>query len=625
MAKRTVLFFILIILLLFGCPPGYCEAYKTNKDTVFVHNGASLKRILKRKNKVFVIQFDHDLLGKTIKVGKNSALFFDGGRFQNGSIIGKGTQITYSQPFYGENLDVRDCTIDHKGFIKDVDVFTFVRHNPKEIQCLFDLSGGHPISFSKGIYHDVNPVIIKNNIEADFNNSTIYANVLNKKSSTIFSRGIECRNEPLEYVHIKNVAINGGIDKNELRQKLPENRPSPCIELFWVYDVILDNVDITQFNPGTEDLKYMTPSYRDMYENYLVALMYGVRAKVTNCDISYCVNEGFKFAPAIDPDNHIEFSNNSSKYRYWTLLEVDDGRCLVKDNLVEGASSSAFNLFCYDSEVCNNTFRNSIRGCAIDLSEPASGGGAYRSYNVSIHDNKCYNYPQLLEMWAGNVEVYNNYIDGIIIQKANSAGCIIRMLNKYIEPNERCFKAPYNNPGGQEDCTKEILIHDNIFDGEFKSGIVLGNRLSTRLEGNDLIIMNNQYLDTKGKKPDYYPASFFNVKNIVFDNNTINVLKSGTYQSSSDNVYFYCDGCSGFLRAENNKVTKEIEIEKRYVFSIANSRFDNAIIIDASRHGFVLRYNPSYYSQEKNTSITTNCEPFSGIKVGRELQLIKTR
>lgn len=592
------------------------------KKVVYLKYNDNLKRILKKKDRRFVIQYDHDLRGKTIKVGKNCELYFLGGSFRNGSVVGNTTTITYSYPFHGKNVNFRGCRIVEKSFIRDVDVFTAVSHTQNEIQSLFDLSDGIPISFSQGEYYDIHRVEINNCIDVDFNNSVIHAQVTNKKSSTIFSRGVDKRNSPLGFVHIKNLIINGGIELNDIRQKLPENKPTPCIELFSVKDVVLDNVDITQFNPGTEDSTYLTPSYRDIYENYLVALMYGVKAKVTNCDISYCVDEGFKFAPAIDSTNFIEFTNNSSRNRYWTFLEVADGRCLVKDNVVEGASSSAFNLFCYDSEICYNTFKNSIRGCAIDLSEPADGGGAYRSFNVTIHDNKCYNYPQLLEMWAGNIDIYNNYVDGIIIQKANSAGCIIRMLNKYTEFNEKSFMPPFNNPCGQEDITKNINIHNNTFDGEYKVGIVLGSRLSTKAEGENIIISTNKFLDTRNKNPDFYPALLFYVNNIRFTDNTIGVLKRGTYNSPSDNVYFYCDRCSGNLVAENNRVIKDMEKGKRYVFSIANSKFDNATIKDDSKHGFYLHYTPSSQSEVRKTSIFTNCKPFPGIKFGGEVKLI---
>lgn len=603
-------------------PNGYCQTYENGREVVYVKSNAKLKRLLKKPDKHYIIRSSHDLGGRIIKIGENSVLDFNGGLFQNGTVEGNDTRLMYSKPFYGECLEMKGCFISNKEQIRDIEVFICVRHTQDEIQSLFDLSGGVPLSFSNGSYRDVKQILIKNNIDADFNGSTIYANVTNKKSSTVFSRGLEYGSNHLDYVHISNLLINGGIDVAEFKHKFPENRPSPCIELFFVKDVILDNVDIKQYNSGTEDLKYLTPNYRDTYENYLVALMYGVTAKVTNCDLSHCVNEGFKFAPAIDSTNFIEFSNNSSRNRYWTFLEVDDGRCLVKDNVIDGASSSAFNLFCYDSEVCNNIFRNSIRGCAIDLSEPADGGGTYRSYNVSIHDNKCYNYPQFLEMWAGSVDVYDNYIDGIIIEKASSAGCIVRMLNKYTESSERSFKAPFNNPGGQDEYTKDVQIHDNVFDGEFKTGIIIGNRLSERDEGENVEIVNNLFLDTKSKNPNYYPAIFFRVKNIRFEDNTIGVLKTGTYNSVVDNVYFYCDKCKGILNASNNKVTKTYEKGERYVFSISDSMFDSAIIMDGSKYGFLLLYKPSSQRDEKGVGIITNCAPFPGIKFGRDVKFV---
>lgn len=615
-----------LIFLVFLLQGSYLDSYGLlveKQEIVYVGKNANLKNILKKNNKHYIIRYNHDLVGKTIRIGKNCLLDFNGGSFQNGEIIGNATRLSYSKPFCGNNLRIVGCSISNKSHINDVDVFTIVHHSQNEIQLLFDLSGGRPISFSKGVYHNIKSIEINNNIDANFNNSTLYATVTNKKSSTVFTHGLGKGSNHLDYVYLKNLVINGGINTSELRQKLPENRPTPCIELFYVNDIILDNIDITQFNPGTEDEKYMTHSYRDVYENYLVALMYGVTAKVTNCDVSHCVNEGFKFAPAINTNNFIEFSNNTSKNRYWTFLEVDDGRCLVKNNVVEGASSSAFNLFCYDSEICNNIFRNSIRGCAIDLSEPADGGGTYRSYNVSIHDNKCYNYPQLLEMWAGKVDVYNNYIDGIIIDKANSAGCIVRILNRYSELSDWRFKGPFNNPGGQEEYTKDIKIHDNVFDGEFKVGIAWGSRLSTKAEGENLTIKSNRFLDTKKIIPDYYPVLLFYVKNICLEDNVIEVLKSGTYNSKIDNVYFYCDKCSGRFVAKNNKVTKKMEKGKRYVFSIASSLFDSATIMDDSKHGFCLHYNSPPAGKVTKAKIVTNCKPFPGTKYGAEVKYVK--
>lgn len=601
----------------------YCQAQVDSYDVVHVKSNAELEKVLRQNNKHYIIHFNHDLGGKSVMIGQNSILDFKGGSFRNGSVDGNATKIVYNKPFFGDNLCFRRCSILNKKLVKDVDVFTEVCHTQNEIQALFDLSGGIPISFSCGTYRDINQILINNDLEADFNGSTVYANVNNKKSSMVFKRGIENSNAGLEFVRIKNLVINGGIDIADLKQKLPENRPTPCIELFYVNDVVLDNVDITQFNTGTEDRKNLTPGCRDAYEHYLVAIMYGLKAKVANCDISYCVNEGFKFAPKVSSSNFIEFSNNSSKNRFWTLLEVDDARCLVKNNVVEGTSSSAFNLFCYDSEVCNNIFRNGIRGAAIDLSEPANGGALYRSYNVSVHDNECYNYPQLLEMWAGKVDVYNNYIDGTIIPIKNSAGCIVRMLNKYTESNERTFKAPFNNPGGQDDFTKDIQLHDNIFDGEFKAGIICGNRLSERTEGENVSIWSNQFLDTKSKNPDYYPILLFCVKNISVNGNKIGVLKHETFNSTKDNAYFYCDRCTGTLDAINNKVTKEVEKDVRYVFSIASSQFDKAIVKDDSKHGFLFQYKTNKKNKTVNQTITTNCSPYPGIRYGREVKFIK--
>ena len=199
------------------------------------------------------------------------------------------------------------------------------------------------------------------------------------------------------------------------------------------------------------------------------------------------------------------------------------------------------------------------------------------------------------------------------------------MLNKYTEPSEWHYKAPFNNPGGQEDFTKDIQIHDNTFDGEFKVGICLGSRLSEIEEGENIVIKRNLFLDTKGLNPNYYPALFFSVKNIVFEGNTIGVLKGGTYNSPSDNVYFYCDNCSGELVAEKNAVTTKVEKGKRYVFSIAGSHFDRATIKDDSKQGFFLHYTPETKLSVKEATIITNCEPFPGTKYGGDVKQISNR
>lgn len=65
----------------FGCPK------------VEVRQGMDMVRVFAAKNTKFIIKQDIDLYGKTVKIGENSTLVFQGGSLANGTVVGSNTKV----------------------------------------------------------------------------------------------------------------------------------------------------------------------------------------------------------------------------------------------------------------------------------------------------------------------------------------------------------------------------------------------------------------------------------------------------------------------------------------------------------------------------------------------------
>lgn len=93
---------IAVFLLLIGYP----VLGSSSLEKITLPQNADLSSLLSRANKIYVLQYDYDLKGKTIRIGDNSILQFQGGCLKNGVIEGNDTYIE-AAPVKIFNKDIR--------------------------------------------------------------------------------------------------------------------------------------------------------------------------------------------------------------------------------------------------------------------------------------------------------------------------------------------------------------------------------------------------------------------------------------------------------------------------------------------------------------------------------------
>lgn len=86
MAKK-ILLLLEVLFLTLTISAGACNKNLTLKK------GQGVREQLKRENTTYIILYDFDLNGETIKIPRNCCLHFEGGKFLNGSIIGDRTKV----------------------------------------------------------------------------------------------------------------------------------------------------------------------------------------------------------------------------------------------------------------------------------------------------------------------------------------------------------------------------------------------------------------------------------------------------------------------------------------------------------------------------------------------------
>ena len=173
--------------------------------------------------------------------------------------------------------------------------------------------------------------------------------------------------------------------------------------------------------------------------------MYYNKCVINNCRTNDISNEIFWCVPNTNPRNITYFTNNISTYSkpngsssFFTIL---DGRCVVKDNEVHNYNGSAFNAFCYNSEISYNKFYDGKRSVAIDLSE----GTMYRAKNVNIHDNYCFNTKGMVAAFGEGIEINGNHWTNDVLQNGKNIFVVNISTRGKREKNGR-YVGCSNNP-----------------------------------------------------------------------------------------------------------------------------------------------------------------------------------
>lgn len=86
-------FYCSIIVALFSLLVRYPVYANSSMEKVILSPYTNLTNVLAGKNKIYVIQHDYDLKGKSVHIGYNSILLFQGGSIRNGIIEGDNTYI----------------------------------------------------------------------------------------------------------------------------------------------------------------------------------------------------------------------------------------------------------------------------------------------------------------------------------------------------------------------------------------------------------------------------------------------------------------------------------------------------------------------------------------------------
>ena len=542
-----------------------CSLFSSCSPTIIIQSNDLLKNKMVG-NAFYVINQPIDLKCKTVTLPENCTLAFKGqGNISNGVLNGMGTKIEYNHPFIGENVIINGCVISGKSTIRDNEVFISVTHSQKEIQTLFDISGGRSIVFSKGLYVIKQRIDINNNIDASFNGSEIRLDTGEGYAGECFYME-PWVNKRIDYIKIRDLTIRGRGD--DIINRFQSRR---CIQLFYVSDVEFRNVEIDNFYGGPEEYKKDASDLLDKTRigTCAIAIMKYDRCVIDHCKTNDINKEIFWCVPNNNQDNIVYFTNNKStcsspsgSASFFTLL---DGRCIVKNNCIYNYNGSAINAFCYDSEISGNAFYDGKRSVAIDLSE----GTMYRARNVSVHHNVCYNSKGLVSAYGENINIYKNRWEK---SRANDSDrCTVVTISSRGPRVDGSRYIGCENNSNQDNCSEQISIKNNSF--LCKGTDKIGEYRCASLSGVEIVFSDNnavnfnvpvvQFLDgnhfayngnvlTDSMEGSYAELLINSCKGIEINNNTFsrnNVFKNHIYT-----VQIWKAG--GILKYHNNNVSR---------------------------------------------------------------------
>ena len=502
----------------------------------------SLLNSVLKDNTVYTITDAIDLNDKTISIPANCTIVFKRkGCINNGVLVGNNTSIEYHCPFIGDNVSLKNCHIVKRRKIKDKDVYLKVVHTQKEIQTLFDISNGIRIELSNGVYNNIEKIEINNNIDVDFNNSTI---LLRWDESHV----AECiymeprSKKKIDYCKLRNLRIEG---KSVVDRPTVSRR---CIQLFYVSDVVLDNITIENYTNGKEEYD---KDLNDLFNKTrigtsVIAVIGYDRCAINNCRTKDVYTEIFWCVPNEVPNNITYFTNNistnSSGWGSHSFFTILDGRCVIKNNEIHNYNGSAINAFCYDSEISYNKFYDGKQSWAIDLSE----GVMYRASNVYIHHNKCFNSRGLVSAFGERIQIENN-----------------KWINSLPNKGERYPVLDINMRGERTKTGKYIGC---------------GNNPETRFGTKDILIKGNTFTNNCDKTGTDIISGYFFGDSISYTKNTMKGFSVPVVQLVTGENFMYTnntiiDSKEGNLAELFIKRGKDVQIENNKFCK--NNTFDN--------------------------------------------------
>lgn len=499
----------------------------------------------------YIIKSDYDLQGDTIIVPEGCRVKFKKGSFTNGVLIGTETILESGRPFLGPNMMVKGCLT---GKLKntDTDIFKSVEHNPNEIQVLINLSRiGVKTVMSKGEYHEVDTIWLLNDVDIDFSGGHLYSKIDRSKCSCGFFYMEPWVETGIKTITIKNATLDGQIPSYGLEMAGGRGTYRRAVQIFNVDNVVLDNLDIKNFWYGTSGS--FTEDVKSRYELYEVAIMNSIKCSIKNCSLTSGRGDGFKVSPRNISNNYTEFVGNHSKRFYGTCFEIVDGRCLVKNNVIEDFNGSALNVFCYNSEICNNKFFNSHRGCAVDLTE----GEYYSSRNVYIHDNvQEGGVIGFAEICGEGITLKNNTYTGnghfcrILHGYSTDVSAFLNVAAVFVanpginivgnQASNINYGVTTNYKKGEETLLSQILIEDNAFTLKTENIVDKENGGSVLLHGyKNIKIKNNIFRNSLGSIMSAHSSNW-----ITFYDCSGELIVVGNIFSQDEGTLFYSKNAS---------------------------------------------------------------------------------
>lgn len=521
-------------------------------------------------NTVYEIRYNFDLNNQEITIPEGCVLDFQGGSLSNGTINSKSlSKIIYNNSFIGKNLVIGTLFYLYKDVVFDYEVLRELDYKTHHIQTLINLSKiNKKTIFSKGIFDDIEHVIITNNIDLDFQGSTINAKIeYFDKSDIYYSKDIfympPYENKDISVVKIKNITIDGRCKIDYINRPNPSTGLGPChraLQLFNVDTVELDSFRLVNYNNGNN-----CPLPDNQKENYIIFNIGIINYKTCNLNrvsVSYCSNDFICLVPKEEenPNNLLTVTNCTSSKNFGTFLCMWDGKAIIRHNTFEDFNGSAINCFGYDTIVEDNLFRNGQRSVCIDFSED----NMYVDVNCIARNNRAYNCPGGLVGSCGDgLQVYDNIYEGkggfVCIQPAETKS---NLINYNI-----------NNPIDRDSDRIGYTIRNNKVIADSLIFVASGSRTYTQYY-NNISLLNNDFTQVSEKENN--PLLFISrAYNINIDNNNFKGQTSHV-MSSAELSIIHLFRCAGILKCVNNyfNYNRSIESNRYGAISARESYFD---------------------------------------------------
>lgn len=532
---------------------------QANRRHIVLKRGKAFAEQVTQKNTVYEIQYEYNLGNSTLFVPEGCTLVFNGGSLKNGTLMGNGTVVDYSEPFLNGVKLLGSFVTDT--IPVDTDLFVDSNYNTDRIRSLLSVYGkDNKIVFAKNTYSDVGTIRLARNVDIDFSGSIIRLRLENSGLPNCFiytpEKNVNDKSF-LDFFKLRNATIIGNeafeYDGTVWPKTLHHGGYRRCIQLFKVNDVDIDNMRFEHVEAGTSG-DYHKDS-RERYELSIVAVMYYNHARINGCELHDCSGDNLiRLIPNVTTDNMATVSNCSSYRNFTGLVSITDGRCKVFGNSCKDFNSSAMNLFVYESDIFDNYFENSLRSDCIDLSED----GTRVVHDVNIHDNTGVNIGVFCSVCGDRINVYNNH------SRTKGTASLV-WVDGTREPNASLVN---NNKGLRPLRTVKVYDNEIMGGGIVSAGVY--SKYNTDVRYVDTLYVENNISEKASEiEKDYtHPVFLFNCKIAIIRGNHIKGFsKSPAGKGSASFI------CSFNVLPEKQSFLNDVEI------------VDNEFVYDAGQIG----------------------------------------